>query len=459
MFALSNHDSGPLYVTTLPQLAYSEPVIKHAVIAIGAIQREAVLNNMFIAAVDCHGNPPIPEAGHLHRTKAMRLLYKADNRALQIETVLACAMFFQVLDAWIANDTEYSLGVPFHIGSAFKLAYEHVNALSATSLQPSTTLRTIFLPALDYQINIGLSLIDHFPPPNSGISATHQLALSIPSIAAANDWTDSLWSIDLILKSVTRYSFGARVPNIEENLTTALSTFRNRLTHLATQNTLSPTHPPSPTLNAAAEAYLSAHHLSATLILASSTFTSELAWAQHTEVFRSITSNAALYLATEAAQPAQGLSRHSASQPSLGILPPLFLVATKCRSPSAADTRQHALQLLHEAHRLERGWSSCIAYRLALFAIETEAQLVGRGRLLRFEKVDLDALGGLMRIRYWAVRDADGELERGNALVAYAPPYEVKKKGIVDPLSGRTIRGFGYAGVMPMAPGRGCHCV
>ena len=56
----------------------------------------------------------------------------------------------------------------------------------------------------------------------------------------------------------------------------------------------------------------------------------------------------------------------------LGILSPLFLVATKCRNPSIRD---RAIKALHSSARRERTWNSCIATILAQFVVHVEESI------------------------------------------------------------------------------------
>jgi hypothetical protein len=54
---------------------------------------------------------------------------------------------------------------------------------------------------------------------------------------------------------------------------------------------------------------------------------------------------------------------------SLGLIPPMFLVATKCRDPVM---RCRALELLHGSRRRERSRNSCVASMMAQTVIDAE---------------------------------------------------------------------------------------
>ena len=62
----------------------------------------------------------------------------------------------------------------------------------------------------------------------------------------------------------------------------------------------------------------------------------------------------------------------------LGVVPPLFVVATKCRDPL---TRRHAIQLLRTSSRREGMWDSELAARIGMWitAIEEEGEGWGEG--------------------------------------------------------------------------------
>ena len=59
----------------------------------------------------------------------------------------------------------------------------------------------------------------------------------------------------------------------------------------------------------------------------------------------------------------------------LGFIPPLFLVATRCRH---STLRLDALHTLHECRRREHAWSSCMAFMTARFVIQYEESELSR---------------------------------------------------------------------------------
>lgn len=176
-----------------------------------------------------------------------------------------------------------------------------------------------------------------------------------------------------------------------------------------------------------------------------------------------ILSNMCLWMSEESSVPV------TQRTPNLGVLAPLFLIATKCRD---LQIRHEAIDLMHSAKRSERGWNSCIASTLARFVASIEdsqgsqdiqhsakgyAVLSGNSQsklYVSLDKVDLDPTSNRMIVFYQEQRiSSNGQISRRTAEAIL--PYRSQAEAVppmVDPLSAKVLRSYGYTGVLLMAP-------
>lgn len=145
----------------------------------------------------------------------------------------------------------------------------------------------------------------------------------------------------------------------------------------------------------------------------------------------------------------------------LGWVPPLFLVATKCR---VHKLRTEALCMIHALCRVERGWTSCVAYNLAKFVIEHEGPRPSGGiqaamyvEYVHLLNVKFDHDGQVTNINYLLQRDrmdigtfsASLSMKALSKTLAGAPAINVP-----DPV----LQAFGYTGTTMFSPRAECHC-
>ena len=110
--------------------------------------------------------------------------------------------------------------------------------------------------------------------------------------------------------------------------------------------------------------HLRAHHRAALIMVDCLSSTSEMTFDEHHESFTAL-----LEECSAAAVPptSPNISFHFGF--SLGLIPPLFLLATRCRHPSI---RREAVAVLRSMHRSEGCWDSCSAARIAEHVINIE---------------------------------------------------------------------------------------
>jgi len=141
-------------------------------------------------------------------------------------------------------------------------------------------------------------------------------------------------------------------------------------------------------------------------------------------------------------------------------IPPLFLIATRCR---VTKLRREALKLLHGLRRVERGWTSCIAYALATFVVNEEETP---------EAADPTSPS----LTYIRLLSAQFEPHKALVLITYEKQtgqkrlgVSIKKMGLHFPayplvaasgvqLPDYILRASGYSGTTMVTPPIACHC-
>lgn len=158
-----------------------------------------------------------------------------------------------------------------------------------------------------------------------------------------------------------------------------------------------------------------------------------------------------------------------------GILPPLFFVATRCRDRTM---RLQALGFLHRSSRVERAWSSCMAYLLAKFVIQEEENsrhpsvsvpspsppphfpsYVAPATRVRITHVQFMRLSERVLIEHVQGRwkNSTRPLPVTQTLLPYIPCPELRKSSDTA-ISRKVIQAAGYFGVFFLSPPIRCHC-
>ena len=147
----------------------------------------------------------------------------------------------------------------------------------------------------------------------------------------------------------------------------------------------------------------------------------------------------------------------------LGLIPPLFVVATKCRIPTI---RHRALELLQGSKRRERGWNSCVAPVLARVVIEAEEKttiLIScpsrdhplAERWIRLNRIEFNREGGRMTIHYVRMPQKAPGVKETVIMLWIANIDDNHETG---KLSQKSLLAYGYAGTILISPRISCQC-
>jgi len=143
-------------------------------------------------------------------------------------------------------------------------------------------------------------------------------------------------------------------------------------------------------------------------------------------------------------------------RPALGLVSPLFLVATKSRD---LCVRQRVLEVLHRSRRWEKSWNSCIASLIAQAVLRVEDGSVSQSitrksaseeQRIRLDNVSFDRDNQRIEIRYTRAPFHRTNTATEPVIMPWRPDMENKFE--YAHVSRKSLRCFGYTGIIPFTP-------
>ena len=455
--------SVPFWTRLALQLGQQHAAVRHSLIALGAFQRPLHHPDVDDLPVNRRYSRISPSAIS-HTTKAMRLLTKADAKSTPIEVFLACCMTFLAMSIWTER-----VAPPVHILAAHRMIQGASRAHMGESHSPSAAVVETIVPMLDDLIVHACAFSDDFPPNASDLLPTnYKLDIHLDDLHIQRDWTGAVNSIDTLLKCVLRVTSGATLDGIQEKLSLAFEKSDDMLQKFRTKGLLNYDSPDTE----GGYFHLSMHHRMAHVMLHAMRHADESRFDSHHADFLHILSS----YKRSRGPPVRGMPGKGSTptlKTSLGVIPPLFFVATKCRDPLI---RHQALDLLHDTSRNERGWTSCMAWTLAKFVIDQEEEQVtdesatdavedaslwrprGRRRI-RLERVKFSSVKQSVRLEYLNFAENAERPWKGSTRLPYIPhPLVEIDDDVTVPMSQKVLRACGYASIVLFTPLVACHC-
>ncbi|KIV81615.1 hypothetical protein PV11_03786 [Exophiala sideris] len=285
----------------------------------------------------------------------MNLLRAAAPDTLPIETILTCCVLFLAVEIWTEKKTHAAL----HI-----LAAHNILNGKRAALPHSSEVATVYKPMVDELVVQACTFGDDFPPPNSRLSSYYKLDYGLEKVDSVWNWKDALDVLNQLLKCVLRVTSRPVSCPLRSKVKSALGRFSDVLEELHTSEA-----PPSEGSMAGEEyCHLRFHHRVAYIMLHTLGQEDESSYDDFLEDFGFVLQCCETMMKQRVSNAAS--RSPSLVSPTLGLLPPLFFVATKCRD---TVTRHKALDLLHDTSVSERQWTSCMATALAKFVVDQEA--------------------------------------------------------------------------------------
>ncbi|KAK7982434.1 hypothetical protein LTR80_001217 [Exophiala xenobiotica] len=343
----------------LPQIGFVRPAIKHMLLATSSVVETAAL----------HGVPLDQNMSYQsHYTKAIQ----ATCSSPQVENVLMACLLFACCDFM-----KGSVGTGLHhIRSGLSIIDEWYSSIQQPEVKASDTARLIinaigpiFISYIDKSPTYGFGDITldkcscatmilpspelpYIAPFHHIHGAHHSLDGVAHHVARMSDWKQKAWTV----------SPPAQIQMLLDTWRMTLDRFESTLS-LAKRG-----------LYAVALPFLRIHHTMLSVMLRAATSKSESTYNQFDEEFQWVVDRyddfAVLWARDETHKSFDGalgdLDYH------LGLIPPLFLTATKCRDPAI---RMAALKHLGSLRVEENNWTSCTAYVIARKIIQTETKM------------------------------------------------------------------------------------
>lgn len=355
-----------LWSAFILQVAYSQPAVRHAIIALGALHEQCQL----------HPEAPEREFAMLQYSKAIRAVSSLrldDSKDALDVALLSCVLFaaFEILQGHYKSAlTHFSSGISIVSAEEAGRGYVEGRHPAFNLLQP------IFL-CLDTQLmEVGDDLL---PGTEKLNSASH--AASLPPVETLSSIEEARTSIakyrNHILHFFQRYA-SLLDPSITKENARALQAERVSLSQyykswcIAFDNAgFPPSHPEVLIM----EMYRAVVDLIRTLVPSPD----ETKWDTSCAHFTRLVTLGEEFLVTapsSACAPSE--SREGFIRPTFalshGIVTPLFMTCTRCRDPSL---RRRALRILQTCNRKEGIWDSARSARVAERVIQIEENRAG----------------------------------------------------------------------------------
>ncbi|KAH0831758.1 hypothetical protein FOPE_02814 [Fonsecaea pedrosoi] len=464
-------NSMPFWTRLAPQLGLRHAAVRHGLTALGALQ--APFHNITLAAeMQAQPRPEISALAMSHTHKAIRLVRTADPATLPTEVSLTCCLLFLAMQFWIEKTSSATM----HIMAAYRILQERFGSDASSWVDSRDMPRdfaTTFIPSLNELINHACTFSDDFPPPGSGIPENYHLDYDVGQISNISDARSALDGVDRLLKCVLRAtSTPGTSQSLEKKIVLAFDCLDRKLQALHHTNVLSE--------DGFDYVHLCLHLRVANVMFWTTGQPDETGFDAFHVDFEFIVSWCRKIIHLDAAGPRR---KQSVLSPSLGVLSPLFFVATRCRE---SRLRHEALSLLHDAGVSERGWTSCMAFAIARFVIHEEERglhdlLVGENaadrphRRLRLHDIQVDTPSRTAHITYF-VFEQSHQLRAPHPLETPAPksrpnsiiqckasiPYpshpSVEIDGVTCQMPRKVFQACGYSSITLFRQRLGCHC-
>lgn len=425
-----------------PQLGSSYPAVRYALLSVAARTR----------AASFRWDPSRPRTDAIsYKSKALvyynnaiQHLTTSSDREKSPEVYLVCGLLFAAIEFW----PHRHMAPAVHILTAFQLV------LRGTAMLPESVKEGMY----PFLIHMGRKTVAFSDDISNELASQIRnfvwINIRPPSVPASFVSLKEAWSfMDTLLNYIGAFSQDDPLFN---------ASARSDATRFAAEmyRALLQTIELLPSDDAKGKTQYRAllmHHRALQIVLDASQAMDEAIYDLFTSDFAYILSECESLL-HEAQQPDVN-SKKAPWHTSLGVLAPLFLVATRCRIPAL---RHRAIKALHASRRREREWNSCIATMLARLVVRTEektrahqqAGTIPEPHRVRLEEVAFDREAEQMRVSF--VNPATGDV--GLSLLSWRIRDRIDDEFECVRLSRQSLRLSGYAGIMLVTPPIACQC-
>ncbi|OAP61455.1 hypothetical protein AYL99_03658 [Fonsecaea erecta] len=455
--ALSQATSQPFWSRLVLQLAETNTIIKHGLVTLGALLRPL---HAYHSSQD-YRTLCISQSATKNSTAAMCQLKSAALGGLPLEAAIACCLVSAELDRWMENTTSPAAQTML----AYRLLKGRRREITGVATTAKDECHQLFEPMIDELLVDACSSTDNFPTLTSGLMSNYQLASGLDRATSITTYMDALHSVAALLKAAFRSTcpYIVATPAEMAQISLTMDTIGHKMRQLHAEGELPVEYQ-----------LLQVHHQVARIMFYTLGREDEWMYDVFTTTFAAIVEQMQLIL-TSLRDTATTTKRgeQSAFAPTLGVIPPLFLVATKCRHP---QVRQRALQMLHGVLRRERGWTSCMAAAISQFVIREEQEgeeefQVCDGTLqntenprkrIALDEAEFSSRENKIYLAYTVYFNKANDSPRPKRIASIPylshPSVEVTN-GMTYQMSRKVLRHCGYTGVNLFSPQIECHCV
>lgn len=448
----------PFWAKLAPQLGQRHAAVRYGLTALGALQ--APMHNTPVDNLQSRPRYDISPLAMSQMQKSIHIIRTADPASLPVEVFLTCCLLFLAQQFWI----EKTSSAPTHALAANRIVQESLRREKGQALPRE--FADIFIPSLNELINQMCAFADDFPPAESGLPADYQLDFDVKQLGSVSDKTTAVDAIDRLLKCVIRATAGPRMPQtLKRKIPLAFEILDDKLEELHLANVLP--------RNGYHWLHLHLHLQVAKAMFQALGSNNELVFDDLEADFSFMVAACRKLVRLDIENPpSKTLNAH------LGVLPPLFFAATRCRQSSV---RRKALNLLHDARVSERGWTSCMAFTIAKFVVEQEeevlngltegaetaAHIIRRIRLYNIE-LSTEQHRAIITYDVFSPETLDGDGSRGSitcfsvnrrtSSITYPSHPVIEIDGATCSLPRKVLRACGYSSILLFRPRVECHC-
>lgn len=427
--------------TFVPQLGQVYTAVRHAVIAISVLQEPAIRQIPLQASQNLGQDPHLTSLQHFN--DSIRDFIQSSH-GFRTEAKLTCCILYQMLTTCL----EKLPAGTTHIRAADFLLKDHNKAVGRGEKLFDPIISGDFTPIIRHQVLHALVFVDGFQERNNDcgnrFEAFKQTVMSMPTtldhFGEAHDFL-----LTLLEYALAHHFLHHQDVHLRQIVFSAIDSFETLLDDAAPSSNLA-MNKSSETLTWLRYHYFRVHQ-AAIYMFAHTIAGEEVPWTHYMKQFKLIIVSAEAYL----------LSRNDQIwQATLGMIPPLFLVATKCRNRSI---RQRAVELLHDVSAVENIWTSCMATLVArtVFRLEEMPESAGQNvyvTLLGLKIHDAKAEAVLS----YRIRGVDGLEHEHNEVLTYAPPELPPRDSQLGQVQDRVLQAAGYSGLILRTHRIRCHC-
>lgn len=444
-----------------PQLANNYPAVRYALLSVAARSRAATFRwdprRPRIDAIDYKSTSLV------YYNNAIQHLTTASNRKMPSEVYLVCGLLFAAIEFWPHQD----MAPAMHILTAFKLV------LRGTAMLPEA-VKEGMLPFLTHMGRKTIAFSDDVPNDLASQMRTFVwINIRPPCVPVTFVSLKEAWNrMETLLNYIGAFThddpaFTAASRRDAINFAAELQRALVKTVELLPNDQH---HQHRKTQYRA----LLMHHRVLQIMLEAAQVTDEVIYDLFTADFSHILHECEALLPETQHGDQDTNPKKGPWHTSLGLLAPLFFVATRCRIPAL---RHRAIKALHGSRRREREWNSCIATMLARLVVHTEeksrassspvgpqqlqsaqrpaaAAALPEAHRVRLEHVIFDRDAEQMRASY--VNAATGE--GGEGVLSWRVRDGIDDDFECVSLSRKRLRLSGYAGIMLVTPPIACQC-